>query len=102
MIETYNRAERFGEAPPGFRRAISEILPETDLFLMTSQTKGPASSILDAVASRLPVVATEAGGTPKMVRHGETGLLAPIGGADALAKQVLSLLGRRIVSQSVR
>ena len=69
VIETYNRAERFGEAPPGFRRAISEILPETDLFLMTSQTEGPGTSILDALASRLPVVATEAGDTPKMVRQ---------------------------------
>jgi glycosyltransferase involved in cell wall biosynthesis len=39
------------------------------------------------------VVATEAGGTPKMVRHGETGLLAPVGGADALAKLVLWLPG---------
>jgi glycosyltransferase involved in cell wall biosynthesis len=83
----------------GFRQDIPEILADTDLFIMTSRIEGLGTSVLDAFANRLPVVATAAGGIPEMVRHGETGLLAPVGDADALAKHVLSLLGNRAERQ---
>jgi glycosyltransferase involved in cell wall biosynthesis len=44
------------------------------------------------MASTKPVVATEVGGNPEIVVHGETGLLVPPANADALASAILSIL----------
>ncbi len=69
----------------GFLPNIPEILPELDIFLITSQTEGLGTSVLDAFACKVPVVATRAGGIPEMVIHERTGLLAGIKEAPMLA-----------------
>jgi glycosyltransferase involved in cell wall biosynthesis len=76
----------------GFRADVPSVLPELDVFLFTSKEEGLGSSILDAYACRVPVVATAAGGIPEIVADGETGLLAPIGDPDALAAAVRRVL----------
>ncbi|MGB3617001.1 MAG: glycosyltransferase family 4 protein [Catalinimonas sp.] len=76
----------------GFLDNVPEVLPELDVFLITSRTEGLGTSVLDAFACRVPVVATAAGGIPEMVTHERTGLLAPVGNADALSDAVLRLL----------
>lgn len=76
----------------GFLNNIPQILPELDLFLMTSKTEGLGTSLLDAFASKVAVVATAAGGIPEIVKHEKTGLLAPAGDASQLALQVKTLL----------
>jgi glycosyltransferase involved in cell wall biosynthesis len=76
----------------GFRDNIAELLPELDVFLMTSITEGLGSILLDAFASGVPVVATCAGGIPEIVSDGQTGLLAPVKDAAKLAQQVCLLL----------
>lgn len=76
----------------GFRTDIADILPELDLLLITSETEGLGTAILDAFACKIPVVATAAGGIPEIVIHEKTGLLAAVGDAVALASQVLRLL----------
>lgn len=77
----------------GFRDDIPAVLPELDLFLFTSKQEGLGSSILDAYACRVPVVATAAGGVPELVSDEETGLLAPVRDAAALADRVRRALG---------
>jgi glycosyltransferase involved in cell wall biosynthesis len=77
----------------GFRADIAAILPELDLLLFTSRQEGLGSSLLEAFACRVPVVATAAGGIPEIVVDGETGLLAPVGDAAALAERVRRVLG---------
>lgn len=69
----------------GFLDNLPEVLPELDVFLMTSVTEGLGTSILDAFASKVPVVATRAGGIPEMVIHEKTGLLAEVKDAQTLA-----------------
>lgn len=76
----------------GFLNNIPEILPELDLFLITSKTEGLGTSILDAFASKIPVVATSAGGIPELVKHEKTGLLAPVKDYSALTNEVKRLL----------
>lgn len=76
----------------GYRKDIPEILPCFDFFLMTSKEEGLGTSVLDAFAARVPVIATEAGGIPEMVRHEETGLLAPIGNSEKLASNIEQLM----------
>ncbi|MCI0434938.1 MAG: glycosyltransferase family 4 protein [Gemmatimonadetes bacterium] len=77
----------------GHRNDIAEIFREIDVFLMTSSQEGLGTTILDAFCNRVPVVATAGGGIPEIVRHEETGLLAPVGDADTLAAHVRALLG---------
>ena len=75
----------------GFRKDIPKILSSLDLFVLSSHLEGMGSSILDAMASRLPVVATNVGGIPEVVIHGETGLLVPPRNPSALARAILRL-----------
>ena len=75
----------------GFRKDIPKILSSLDLFVLSSHLEGMGSSILDAMASRLPVVATKVGGIPDVVIHGETGLLVPPRNPSALARAILML-----------
>ncbi len=75
----------------GFREDVPRILASLDLFVLSSHLEGLGSSLLDAMASGLPVVATRTGGIPEIVHHGETGLLVPPKDPDALAKAIIEL-----------
>lgn len=79
----------------GFRNDVAEILPEMDVFLMTSETEGLGSSVLDAMACNVPVVATEAGGVPELISHEISGLLAPVKNANKLAENVMEILSNQ-------
>jgi len=75
----------------GFRDDVPRILASLDLFVMSSHLEGLNTSILDAMASRLPVVATQVGGIPEVVIHGETGLLVAPRNSEALAQAILDV-----------
>jgi L-malate glycosyltransferase len=75
----------------GFREDVPRILASLDLFVLSSRMEGLGSSLMDAMASRLPVVATQAGGIPEVVLHRETGLLVPPHDPQALAQAILKL-----------
>lgn len=62
---------------PGDRSDIAQLLRAMDLFVMPSLTEGSSNSILEAMATGLPVVATAAGGNPVLVHSGFTGILVP-------------------------
>ena len=75
----------------GFRTDIPQILPELDVFLFTSKEEGLGTSILDALASNVPVVATRAGGIPEMITNEYNGLLCGIQAPQELAQAVLKV-----------
>ncbi|MBN2198865.1 MAG: glycosyltransferase, partial [Candidatus Aminicenantes bacterium] len=75
----------------GFREDVPRILASFDLFVLSSHLEGMGSSLLDAMASRLPIVATRTGGIPEVVIDGETGLLVPPRDPAALAQAILTL-----------
>lgn len=79
----------------GFREDIPRILASLDLFVLSSHMEGLGSSLLEAMASRLPVVATRVGGIPDVVIHQETGLLVPPKNPAALAKAILEMYRHR-------
>lgn len=86
----------------GFRSDIEQVLPALDIFLITSQTEGLGTSILDAFAANVPVIATMAGGIPEIVIHRETGLLADIKHVDRLSQNCLTLLDDTNLQQHLR
>jgi glycosyltransferase involved in cell wall biosynthesis len=63
-----------------------------DLYVQASVAEGMPNSVLEAMATALPVVATAVGGTPEVVLEGETGLLVPPRDPFALADAMLKLL----------
>jgi sugar transferase (PEP-CTERM/EpsH1 system associated) len=73
---------------PGERDDISEILRRLDLFVLPSLREGISNTILEAMASGLPVVATRVGGNPELVVEGETGMLVPPSDPAAMANAI--------------
>jgi glycosyltransferase involved in cell wall biosynthesis len=77
---------------PGFRADVVALLKTFDVFVMSSETEGLGTSILDAMACARPVVGTRTGGIPEVVDDGVTGLLVEPKDARALAHAVTTLL----------
>lgn len=75
----------------GFQSQVSRYLRAFDIFVLPSLSEGLSSAILAAMASSLPVIATDVGGIPELIRHGHNGLLVPPGDAQALAAAILRL-----------
>ena len=76
----------------GERRDVAELLRAADLLWLTSDWEGLPNVVLEAMASGVPVVATDVGGTRELVQDGENGFVIPAGDRDALVARSLSLL----------
>ena len=76
----------------GFREDPLEILSTFTCFVLSSYLEGLGSSLLDAQAMKIPVVATDTGGIPDVVEDGNTGLLVPPRDPEALAGAILRVL----------
>ena len=70
----------------GNRRDVPELLRQMDLFVLTSINEGISNTILEAMASGLPVVATRVGGNPELVQDGVNGRLFEVGDWRQLAE----------------
>lgn len=72
---------------------IEEVLVGADLFLLPSEAESFGLAALEAMSCEVPVIATDVGGLPEVVVHGETGYLCPVGDVDGMAAAALRLLG---------
>jgi glycosyltransferase involved in cell wall biosynthesis len=68
------------------------LYASADCVLNPSTVDNMPISLLEAFASGVPVVSTDAGGIPDMVQHGTSGLLVPVGDADAMAREAVRVL----------
>jgi sugar transferase (PEP-CTERM/EpsH1 system associated) len=84
----------------GEQEHIRHLLATADLFALASTSEGLSMSILEALASGLPVVATKVGGNPEVVADGSTGFLVPPADPASLASALLRVLSdpQRLVS----
>ena len=71
---------------------VAPLLASADLFLLPSQSESFGLSALEALASGVPVIGTNAGGMPEVVRNGETGYLCGVGDVDGMSAAALELL----------
>ena len=75
----------------GYRTDIASLLAAADIFVLPSHFEGLPMSVIEAMLTALPVVASDISGPREQVMHGQTGLLVPPGGVGPLA-EALSLL----------
>jgi len=75
----------------GASEAIPEALNTMDVFALPSISEGMSNTLLEAMASGLPVVATRVGGTPEVIEDGRSGWLFNPGDAEGLAEHLLRL-----------
>jgi sugar transferase (PEP-CTERM/EpsH1 system associated) len=75
----------------GHRPDVQTVLAALDVFVLSSVSEGLSNTILEAMASGLPVVATRVGGADELVEEGVTGLLVPAGQAPSLAAAIVQL-----------
>src|SRR5690606_40112961 len=76
----------------GARSDVGRLLPALDAFVLPSRTEGLSIALLEACAAALPVVASDVGGNPEIIRHGATGLLFPSDDGPALQAALRCLL----------
>ena len=76
----------------GFRKDVGAFYKVADLFVMSSVQEGLGTAMLDALAQGKPVVATNAGGIPELIKDGETGRLVAAGDPQALARGIVTML----------
>lgn len=77
------------------RRDVLPLFHSASIFALSSRSEGFPNVIAEAMASGLPVAATDVDGVPELVAHGETGILSPSGDVEALAASLDTLLGDR-------
>ena len=87
LVEQLGLRERVWLA--GERADVAEIMRGLDCFVLPSLGEGISNTILEAMASRLAVIATRVGGNPELIEPGMTGLLVTPGDSDALADALL-------------
>lgn len=74
----------------GERSDVPDVMRALDLFVLPSKAEGISNTILEAMASGLPVVATDVGGNAELVAQGRTGMLVPAADDAALADAIAS------------
>jgi glycosyltransferase involved in cell wall biosynthesis len=74
----------------GWQRDLAPIYSDLDMLVISSLNEGTPVSIIEALASGCPVVATAVGGLPDLLDHGQLGQLVPSEDVDALAKAIVS------------
>lgn len=78
----------------GERPDVERLLPAMDVFVLSSREEGIPNALLEAMSAGRPAVATRVGGTPEVMRDGETGWLVPPAAPQALAEALAEALTR--------
>ncbi len=79
----------------GKQDRVNELLPLADLMVMPSSLESFGLAALEAMACKVPAIATRVGGVPELIEDGVTGLLFPVGDVDAMAAGAITLLKDR-------
>ena len=86
----------------GKQERVDELLPLADLMLMPSELESFGLAAVEAMAGKVPSIATRVGGVPELIDDGVTGLLYDVGDVDAMAQGALSLLTDRARLDAMR
>jgi glycosyltransferase involved in cell wall biosynthesis len=89
---------------PGFEKNLLGCLKSVDMLINPSFSEGLPNIVLEAMALKVPVVATSVGGVPELIVDGESGLLVPAGNWKSMAEAIVKVsqnadLQRRIAEK---
>ena len=76
---------------PGNRDNVHDLLPAFDVFVCSSHSEGTSNTILEAMASGLPVIATRVGGNPELIQESKNGKLVSANNFTEIASAIIDL-----------
>ena len=85
----------------GFREDIPEILLAMDGYICASHTEGFSNAILEAMASGLPIIATNVGGNSEIIKHKKNGLLIKSKDQNAITSTMIKIMKDSTLSQKI-
>src|SRR5262249_41441607 len=92
--EALRLLEQSGHRPaaslPGSCDDVPQLLSAMDIFVLGSRREGISNTVLEAMASGLPVVATQTGGNVELIQPGRTGAFADVGDPNGLARAIVT------------
>lgn len=80
---------------------MPDYLAKADFLLNASNIDNMPISILEAFSSGLPVISTEAGGIPCIIKDGENGMLVPLNDENSLAKKAIYLIENQGIARKI-
>jgi len=83
------------------RKSIPDYYDQSDFMLNASNIDNMPMSILEAFSSGIPVISTEAGGIPYIIRDGENGMLVSLDDDQAMAEKAIYLLENQRVAERI-
>jgi len=86
----------------GKQEKVNELLPLADLMMMPSQLESFGLAALEAMACKVPAIATAVGGVPELIEDGVSGLLYPVGAVEEMAAGAVGLLKDKPRLESMR
>lgn len=96
LSKACNKAKEFGLQDRitflGKQDEVSQVISMADLMLLPSEKESFGLVALEAMACGVPTVASNAGGIPELISHGETGFLSPVGDTAEMTANALRLL----------
>ncbi len=97
LVKTKQKVEQLGISHKvsflGFRQDIAEILAQVQVYALISNWEGLPCTIIEAMRSGLPVIASDVGGVKEIVLEGQTGYLVPRGDIQGLRQKLNYLIG---------
>ncbi len=81
---------------------VERVLCASDLFLLTSETESFGLAALEAMAARVPVISSNAGGIPEVNIHGKTGFLSDVGDVTSMTNNALGILRDEVVLEEFK
>ncbi len=76
----------------GFRKDIPHLMKASDIFVLPSIKEAFGLVILEAMATKLPIIASDTGGIPEIIENGKNGTLVPPHDKEKLAKAIVKLI----------
>ena len=93
LIEEVNKADVSEQVIfAGMRKDVPRLLAASDVFLLPTLTEALPTVLAEAMAAKLPVVASQVGGIPEMILDGQNGFLVAPGDLDGLSSACIRLL----------